>query len=141
MSRDTHFSGFAKKLIDELDIETPHTEERQRWEHIIAQRAYDLVCSAVPLVNPAAFRAMQDGSMTPQDFVQRVPDMAELPKESAPLSKLDYIHREIPAQVLAQIDKPLDDIEQYSMQCVDDILGIWRYGFTFKDKSTKTIDG
>ncbi len=50
MERDTHFSGFAKLLLDELlkasviTVETPFQDDwRAEWEETIAQRAYDLV--------------------------------------------------------------------------------------------------
>ena len=72
-SRDTHFTGFAKLLADELRVTGgyPISEVKQ----LIARRAYDL---AYHTLFNASLRDLD--SLTTEECVINIPDLTELPK-------------------------------------------------------------
>ena len=72
--RDTHFSGFAKLLMEqmlsEINVEIVTSFGwREDWEIIIAQRAYDFACHV----------AMQNTLVAHHDM-GKIPDLIEWPK-------------------------------------------------------------
>jgi len=78
--RDTHFTGFAKLLYDELEnlrYRRPFTPDEyvREVQTIIARRAYDLVFHTLMEVDPA-WLDMLDTS----EWTGRIPDMTEWPK-------------------------------------------------------------
>jgi hypothetical protein len=88
-ARDTQFQGFAKLLVGELfndDVlgDYGFIGGRERYadldydlnicELLIARRAYDLVNHAIGEFIPRS----EDSS---EEYVKRIPDMTELPKE------------------------------------------------------------
>lgn len=76
-SRDTQFTGFAKKLLEELlsvedvYIDTANRHWREEWSEIIARRAYDLACHVATHTISSAH-----GDMS------KIPDMKEFPEQS-----------------------------------------------------------
>jgi hypothetical protein len=87
--RDTHFAGFAKLLLAELDNEVGsitsiciesdtefnETEFTQKMVQIIARRAYDLITHALVA---DALRWPPLATITIED----IPDMTEWPKDT-----------------------------------------------------------
>lgn len=73
--RDTHFAGFAKLLLAELDdwAEIDNTNWRNDFQEIIARRVYDqmkLACEAIDT------RQLEEGMrLTPEYMLKCVPDM------------------------------------------------------------------
>lgn len=79
MERNTQFAGFAKALFKELlgsagyiDMNEYDTDEVDRYEYIIAQRAYDLVKHALDYAY----------THTTEDAISAIPDLTELPEVS-----------------------------------------------------------
>ena len=82
--RDTHFAGFAKLLMDDLlDAEVEHYHDDNKEDFVatlIAQRAYDLVYSAIEFLRYSPYyRPMQLSST--ETWVHVIPDLTARPTD------------------------------------------------------------
>ena len=76
--RDTQFTGFAQALFDKMDAHDwlwPAVNEEQDIRLLLARRAYDLAYHVLQVV------ATPNDAIRPEQIVERIPDMPELPKE------------------------------------------------------------
>lgn len=78
--RDTHFAGFAKALLDEIQAEyggyVDVTPALPQLQTLIAHCAYDLVLYALDTMNPISLQCYET---TEEIIAREIPDMTELP--------------------------------------------------------------
>lgn len=88
--RDTQFKGFAEALFCDLpwhdiniDMDTDGWEDR--WEALIARRAYDLVAHIIRNLNDLEPRqsilTQEEADRYHDELLAGLPDLPELPKE------------------------------------------------------------
>ncbi len=87
--RDTHFSGFAQAVVEEMyklefwiEPGLEYDDMRQAFADIIARRAYDLVLHTVWQTIPASGSTIKKyQGLTIEEIAAMIPDLPELPEE------------------------------------------------------------
>lgn len=80
-ARDTHFAGFATRVIEEMLqqgdvwIETTSDDWKEQWQAVIAQRAYDLVHHTIESMSHIDLDRLDTN-----EHVERIPDMEAFPE-------------------------------------------------------------
>jgi hypothetical protein len=100
-NRDTHFARFAMMLMDEiLNVKGMYTNPNWRidCQEVIARRAYDLVKHTIEQTEHINL-----DRLGPDEHVERIPDMTELPKEQEPSTSIVWNAANLPCGTTVKI--------------------------------------